>query len=66
MHIRDIIAARYDPLGCVAAWRFKSQDQNRHRPYLAHYSIADMSFIQSFELVAVNQYDIHLPEGGPS
>jgi hypothetical protein len=55
-----------DGKGVVAAWRFKSQDPSRNRPYLALYSVPDLAFIQSPEFGRVNQYSDMLPEGGPS
>ncbi|KAF2662553.1 hypothetical protein K491DRAFT_686435 [Lophiostoma macrostomum CBS 122681] len=65
VHIPDIVNAKPGD-GCVAAWRFKSQNPTRPRPYLALYAVPDMSFIQSPEFGEVSQYHEMLPEGGPS
>ncbi|KAF2788681.1 hypothetical protein K505DRAFT_314477 [Melanomma pulvis-pyrius CBS 109.77] len=66
IHIPDIIKAKPSPEGCIAAWRFKSRDPSRARPYLALYAVPDMAFIQSSEFGRVSQYHELLPDGGPS
>lgn len=66
IHIPDIVRAKPGDTGCPAAWRFKCQNKGRLRPYLALYSVSDMSFIQSQEFARISQYHNILPEGGPS
>jgi hypothetical protein len=66
VHIPDIINAKPGLEGCVAAWRYKCQDDSRARPYLALYSIPNMAFVQSPQFGRVSQYHELLPEGGPS
>ncbi|KAF2731585.1 hypothetical protein EJ04DRAFT_442739 [Polyplosphaeria fusca] len=66
VHVPDVLSAKPGGKGVIAAWRFKSQDSTRHRPYLALYSVPNMAFIQSREFRQVNQYSQMLPEGGPS
>ncbi|KAF2112091.1 hypothetical protein BDV96DRAFT_649452 [Lophiotrema nucula] len=66
VHIPDIIRAKSGNDGCIAAWRFKCQDPARRRPYLALYSVPDISFVQSPEFGRISQYHHSLPEGGPS
>lgn len=64
-HIPDIRKAKPGPTGCVAAWRFKSRDAARTRPYLAIYLLPDLSFLQSSEFGQVQMHHDLLPEGGP-
>ncbi|KAH7138556.1 hypothetical protein B0J11DRAFT_424236 [Dendryphion nanum] len=67
VHIPDIVSAKPpNSSGCVAAWRYKCQDGSRRRPYLALYSIPDMSFVQSAAFSTISQNHEMLPEGGPS
>ncbi|KAF2099257.1 hypothetical protein NA57DRAFT_74761 [Rhizodiscina lignyota] len=64
-HIPDVLGTAPEDHGVVASWRYRCLDPTRDAPYLALYSVPDLSFIQTDEFKSIPQKSDMLPGGGP-